>query len=196
MVLRKVFLTDSEEAWVLFKVVTSMVLIMGVVVYWSLTTEQFEDLLSDYNQPSTRGPASLVRISDLKEGHLLTKAMMSTIDLSCVDKDGPLKIKSHTNQLRIVGRICREQDAKEPKTTQQNSIFISNTSNGFDATVFHRPERKFTTDYIYLREGMNRIVISNLSPGSETTELLKEVIIEKVTKWVLNEDFSQSPQGD
>lgn len=180
---------NDNEAWVLSKIVAGLALVLGFFVHWSLTTRQFEDLLSDYNS-NNRNPASLVKISDLKGGHLLTKATMSTIDLNCVDNEEPLQIKSHTQQLRIVGRLCQAFKTKNGGEEQAPQIFISNTSNGFDATVFDRPDRKFTTDYVYLKEGINRIAISRLPQGAETTELVKEVIIEKMDKLVLDEDSS------
>lgn len=182
---------NNDEAWVLSKIIASMALVLGFFVYWSLATEQLEDLMSDYNQSESRSPASLVKISDLKGGHLLTKATMSTIDLNCVNQGDEIKIKSQTHQLRIVGRICEDASKEASKSEQHHQIYISNTSNGFDATVFERPDRKFTTDYVYLNKGINRIAISTLPPGSDTTELLKEVIIEKMDRLVLNEDSSE-----
>lgn len=180
---------NDGEAWMLSKIVAGLVVVLGFFVYWTLSTEQFEDLLSDYEVNPSRRPASLVTVADIKQGQVITKALMSTIDLNCVDDKEDLKIKSHTAQLRIVGKLCNpleDKDAKYP------DIYISNTSNGFDATVFDRPKNNFTTDYVFLKNGTNRIVISALHQGAEAIVPLKEIVIEKTDRLVLDED-SQSP---
>jgi len=53
---------------------------------------------------------------------------------------------------------------------------VKNASNGYIATVFHRPDFSFTTDYINLSEGKNEIDVSiETSSGTRVKKLSSPV---------------------
>lgn len=78
-----------------------------------------------------------------------------------------LRLKKETAQIRLRGIACASSD-------EIVSSEIRNEANGFSATVFMADARTFTTDYISLKRGENRIrVLHHLKSGTrEDLEVL------------------------
>jgi hypothetical protein len=88
------------------------------------------------------------------------------ISLFC---DGPqsAQVPASVKEARISGQFClKNAPASEP------SSVIANEANGFAATLFFPKAKAFTTDYISLSPGRNRISIAHKWPGGlvETRE--------------------------
>lgn len=75
------------------------------------------------------------------------------LDLAC-DKAETVYTKSVT-QVRLSGASCSVMNAKR----DISSVELLNDANGFSATVFYPTPRTFTTDYVALKEGDNKIKI-------------------------------------
>lgn len=73
------------------------------------------------------------------------------VDLSCALPEQTLETSSL--RFRLKGENCID-DHQSLTTTQ-----VRNMSNGYIATVFHRTSSSFTTDYINLSEGENKIAV-------------------------------------
>ena len=75
--------------------------------------------------------------------------------------------KNSVMQVRLIGQPCR------PGRTVSSEIL--NTANSFSATVFYPNDRTFTTDYITLRTGTNRIrIVHQMDKGNEEREYIIE----------------------
>lgn len=79
-----------------------------------------------------------------------------TLELDCFVLDKK-RLVSAASQLRVRGRLCDKFSASSPPQ-------ISNLTNGYTATLFFPDQNRYTTDYINLGEGMNKILI--LKPNS------------------------------
>jgi hypothetical protein len=66
-------------------------------------------------------------------------------------------------QIRLTGQACGQK--RTPASTE-----ILNEANGFSATVFHPDDKSFTTDYISLAPGQNRIRILQISKEGHREE--------------------------
>ncbi len=77
-------------------------------------------------------------------------ATNNLIELKC-EEEGQV-FETALIRLRLKGDKCL--------TEKSTSTRVKNTSNGYIATVFHRPDYSFTTDYINLSEGKNEIDVS------------------------------------
>ncbi len=93
-------------------------------------------------------------------------APTNLIEIKCEADNSPIE----TNQirLRLKGESCLAENA--------TSTTIKNNSNGYIATVFHRPDFSFTTDYINLSEGTNTIAMAFETP---TGPVLKTLTINR-----------------
>ncbi len=72
-------------------------------------------------------------------------------------------------RLRLYAANCGELKDVETLKSQ-----IKNETNGFVATLFHPKDQLFTTDFINLNEGENKIVI-HLQDGKESIERVIKV---------------------
>lgn len=79
---------------------------------------------------------------------------------SCLTHGQVEKINSSALHIRLVAELC----SQHKKVTNSKII---NESNQFKATVFSLEKSKFTTDYIKLTEGLNRIRIVHELEGGE-----------------------------
>ena len=98
-------------------------------------------------------------------------ALGQTLDitLGCV---GPLRsqFEDSVEQLRLTGKLCTH--SQEILSTE-----IQNVSNGTSATVFQMSANTFTTDYITIAKGENRIRIVHALKNGEKEE--REYLIER-----------------
>jgi len=93
-------------------------------------------------------------------GHLTGDHSREALDyrIDC-QKDNEVHVKKEVKQIRLQGTVCKPSD-------EILSSEIRNESNGFSATVFKTSSRAFTTDYISLQNGKNRIrVLHYLKSG-------------------------------
>lgn len=105
-------------------------------------------------EKAPRAPASLTpTLGDIMPVH--------TVDflLDCKNANHS-QLKKDVAQMRLKGSICAARD-------EIVSSEIRNETNGFSATVFMNDSRSFTTDYISLKRGENRIrVLHHLKSGA------------------------------
>jgi len=66
--------------------------------------------------------------------------------------DSEIRLSKDAKQLRLNGSVCK-------RNTEITESEIRNESNGFSATVFKTAATSFTTDYISLQKGLNKIRI-------------------------------------
>lgn len=93
------------------------------------------------------------------------------IELKCQEENQ--NIETSQMRLRLKGESCLSE--------KSTSTRVKNNSNGYIATVFHKPDFSFTTDYINLSEGKNEIDISMETPEGTS---VKKVIINRAVSSV------------
>jgi hypothetical protein len=93
--------------------------------------------------------------------------------------EGKTKFAANVVQVRLSGSVCGKVSKKSPLREIASSE-ISNAANGFSATVFYPNAKSFTTDYMTLVPGENRIRILHVfkQGGKET----RDYIIERARK--------------
>ncbi len=98
-----------------------------------------------------RSPAAVV--NPIAFGQAPVRVMQQAVDVSLKCQPEKLIYDRSVAQIRLSGTPCG--DAK--------AVFVSseivNEANGFSATVFHPTDNSFTTDYISLSPGSNKIRI-------------------------------------
>ncbi|MCB0414415.1 MAG: hypothetical protein KDD50_08785 [Bdellovibrionales bacterium] len=126
------------------------------------------------NAASDRAPASEVTLSNSDSYNKNSKdyERMLTLKLGCLNSTKPAKkINSFAKQLRVTGKLCHLD-------SDLSMTEIKNISNGTLASSFHLDNNGFTSDYIQLKDGYNKILISHtLLDG---TQVVSEVEIERV----------------
>lgn len=75
---------------------------------------------------------------------------IETLAVSCWDSSQGQTLNTSARYVRLTGRGCSEN-------LKNDSWQVSNSSNGFSATVFAPGQRQLTTDYIPLAAGKNEI---------------------------------------
>ena len=172
---------DSKEALLLSKVIFALVVALGFFTVLNITTYKSDQ--QSYLANANRSPSSLIKISELENDSLISKATVSTLDLNCIKANHPVQLKSQSHQLRLIGRICN--DNQDP---QNSKIFITNTRNGYQATVFPLENQSFSTDYVFLEKGKNSIVISQVEDDNITQTPITELLIERQDKFILDSE--------
>jgi hypothetical protein len=113
--------------------------------YDSATTSIFAQnsraLLS--NKLLSRDPSSVAPQTEQK--------IETVFDFNCSDSN---IFDTSLPRFRVKGNSCVDELSKGEVV---NATQILNQSNGYVATVFHRTPESFTTDYINLSEGTNKI---------------------------------------
>ena len=71
--------------------------------------------------------------------------------MDCLDKNEQRTLKVTSLQLRIRAKLCGDFDISKTE--------ITNTSNGYSATVFKTGDKVMSSDYIQLSDGLNQIKI-------------------------------------
>lgn len=101
-------------------------------------------------------------------GHSSRQQNLEAIDyrIDC-QKENRVQLPKDVKQIRLQGSVCKKND-------EIASSEIRNESNGFSATVFGTDSRSFTTDYISLKKGENKIRILHYlkSGGREELEFI------------------------
>jgi hypothetical protein len=99
------------------------------------------------------------------------KAQAIEVRLDCSGKNHGLFEKA-VNQMRLTGKTCA-------KNQEISSTEVHNEANGTSATVFFPTPRSFTTDYISLAPGPNRIRILNFLKNGIREE--QEFLVERTS---------------
>ncbi|MBT4763142.1 MAG: hypothetical protein HOO06_15725 [Bdellovibrionaceae bacterium] len=141
---------------------TSLIMVMGMISVssWYILPP------SDGNKASNkRKIASLISLKGFESKTKSAAASfpkMSTLRLGCLASDSSTElIQSSSKQIRITGEICH----KYGHSTLLSSMLI-NKSNEFEGTIFSLGRKGFTSDYIYLKKGLNKLHFSyTLSSG-------------------------------
>ncbi len=119
-----------------------------------------------------RGPAAV------SEAKVSAQVVDDRADLQAVDLTLACKGAQTTSfvkgvaQVRLSGEAC--QSKREIASTE-----VRNEANGFSATVFPTGERSFTTDYMTLAHGMNRIRILHVFKAGGREE--REYMIDRLS---------------
>ena len=127
---------------------------------------------SDARGPASASPlASLMSPLTSRTAPVLTGPITAEVKLPC-GAPHLIRLGHSVRQVRLTGPIClRSAPAADPGSE------IKNISNGFVATAFFPLPHAFTTDYISLSPGANRISIVH-SWGGRLTET-REFTIER-----------------
>ena len=135
-----------------------LTLAFGVVTTLTLIEEPSRTLQPTFATTTVRGPASVTASPTVTN-----RPFMSTLNIECEDSD---IIKTVSEHVRI----------KSPKCSLDLNAgaLVKNESNGVTATVFMQGESGFTTDYLALVQGPNKIVIESMVKGEAKT---REVIV-------------------
>jgi len=135
-----------------------VVLMTGLVALSLIATNPHEARSSVVTV--ARAPASLV--SNVLAPEKPTPLVERTAVLNMPCRWRPeTQLEPGVKHVRIRGKLCGKD---EPLQSSE----IINTANGFRATVFHPGAYAFTSDYIHLSEGKNRLVFTHvLSTGEK-----------------------------
>lgn len=109
---------------------------------------------------NSRAPASVAEVlSDSKGGDTQAKAKNSlVVEFKCDDIVANQEVS--TSQVRIAGASCKSA----------TRMSVLNKTNGFSASVIFTNNRKFTTDFIDLKEGKNSFeIVAFANDGSQQT---------------------------
>lgn len=127
--------------------------------------------------PRGREPASINSAVQFDSISLGGKENLQAVDLH-IPCDGMQKtvFTQRVKQLRLKGDSCLSESTSAKNSSIKKST-IQNAANGFSATVFYPSQKSFTTDYISLSNGINRIVIHHQYVNGKTED--REYIIER-----------------
>ena len=140
-------------------ITATLLALVGAPAFFSLVQEPKQVVQVSQAEPLARSPASLS-----EEGSQgLQLAKNTSLDLTC---DAAEKIEDvQANYLRLKGSPCLDSEVGE--------ITVTNKTNGFTAEVIFTQDSKFTTDFIDLKVGENKIEIETLGKnGTKTTQLV------------------------
>ena len=157
----------EEETWNLCKFTFALTLIMGIAVYYSHQTPDFEELSE---VPSSRKPASIVHISEATSKLSELRQTTTSLDLDCLGSKKTLKMDTQSQQIRFLGKHCTELE-------EGSELRVENQSNGFQASIFDRKFSTFSTDFVTLNPGDNAIRIFKDFEGKST--LISELWIKR-----------------
>lgn len=131
-------------------------------------------VISGQRQPAAAVPAHSVVSLDANDA-------FQAVDLSLSCK-GPqyASFTSGVTQVRLSGVLCLNDGVPvggQRSVQDIESSDIRNLSNGYSATVFHLERGGFTTDYISLKPGANRIRVAHTLKDGQTES--REYIIKR-----------------
>lgn len=104
-----------------------------------------------------RAPASRVEAPASVEGSPVERAVpCSATEVERVD--------AQAKQIRLMGEFCNPPKGQASPSGVPETRIVNRT-NGFSATAFYPPQGGYTTDYISLAPGENRIEVSHAWPS-------------------------------
>ena len=132
-------------------VLAAVVAMVGVPVFFSFNPEssKITQTLKIADAMTSRNPSSLASPAPVSDRSAVI------VRLPC-GRELPLQ-KVNSNYVRLNGKAC----------AGVNSVEITNTSNGFSASIFLGKDKTFSTDFIDLKEGDNELKIRELTSGHE-----------------------------
>lgn len=135
-----------------------LVVLLGVQTFFSLVEKPEAEVFRPVALETTasRNPASVVTsVASLQQ----TVGASQVFEWDCGQTTQSIAVTG--SQLRIKGGKCQ-------------NVEVKNSTNGFTASVFQTSKEEFTTDFIDLAEGDNKIqIISLQADGTKTSyELL------------------------
>lgn len=132
----------------------------GAVTTLTLIEEPSRTLQPTFATTTVRGPASV------STGPTVTnRPFMSTLEVGCELKE---ELRTVSEHVRLKSQTCG--------LDLNAGAVVKNQSNGYTATVFMQGTTAFTTDYLALVQGPNRILIESMANGETKT---REVIVIK-----------------
>ncbi|MEK7356841.1 MAG: hypothetical protein AAB250_10350 [Bdellovibrionota bacterium] len=133
----------------------TVVVTMGAVVLFTLAQPP-SPLQTKLRRPSSiatessRRPAAAAPVFSSSEA--VEGPQAAEMTLPC---EGKSDLAKAVTQVRLSGASCLAANAKRDIV----SVELLNDANGFSATVFYPTPRTFTTDYVALNDGENKIKI-------------------------------------
>ena len=117
----------------------------------------------------TREPASTIPKETLASlaSPAIGERLLDAVDVrfKCLE-DNTTRVGKDVAQIRLSGSYCEKSQIEGEIISTE----IRNDRNGFSATVFKSSSRSFTTDYISLASGDNKIRIVHLLKGGGKEE--------------------------
>ena len=141
-----------------------IVLVGGWILISAFTSTPEIEVTAEATDAASREPASLLGVAwggVVNTPETKVESKFETFALGCVKDGVKVSFKSAAKQVRLVGRVCHDQEARV------NESRIINYANGFEATVFNLKSGKFTSDYISLSEGSNELMIKIASGANK-----------------------------
>lgn len=138
----------------------AIVFLMSVISFFVLVQPpaHLQASIPPHALSSLRQPASLTEV----EGSIQANAKNQAIDVSVpCEGESTIDLPSTVSQVRLMGSACHAKNAGEFVSSE-----IRNEANGFSATVFYPKAKTYSTDYMTLSSGTNRIkIVHQLSKG-------------------------------
>ena len=146
--------SEIQFIWVLI----ALVILFGIPMVSSFQADHHEVAatvaLAEKEAPRAPASSSAPPIS--------TSEKIATLKLNCKDKSPSQEVSS--NYLRIFGDLCGPDS---------ESVEITNSSNGFQASIFMSENESFSTDFIDLKEGENQLQVNFLDgAGHKSMKIL------------------------
>jgi hypothetical protein len=136
--------SEIQFIWVLI----ALVILFGIPMLSSFQADHHEVAASvaiaEKEAPRAPASASVTPMISATE-------KIATFKLNCKDKSPSQEVSS--NYLRIFGSLCG---------LDSESVQITNSSNGFQASIFMSENDNFSTDFIDLQEGENQLQVNFL----------------------------------
>ncbi len=135
-----------------------LVTLLGGPAVYSVIQEPI-DLAKDETVSSARQPASLSKANageKISQKGIRSKSVV--LDFTCVNKKSIQSVAG--GLLRLRGSSCFKPGWKD--------LTVTNKTNGFTAAVIFLNQKKFTTDFIDLNEGVNELKIQAKGEKGET----------------------------
>ncbi len=147
-------------------VLLAIVLVLGVMLKVDLWTmpenNPIESYEKDAKKVDSRSPAS---VSAVDPSNWQEPDRLATIEWDCSRKNSSQHLKN-IHQLRLNGNCLK--DVKR----------ITNNNNGYTANIFML-EKSFTTDFLSLNEGTNKLKLEWINGASGNLSEDLEIVVEK-----------------
>lgn len=146
----------TKPDYSLLKLLTGLVMLttgLVAISLLSLNPQNSEDRLVQL----ARAPASLVSMALNANAEPQVNQLEHTAQIH-FDCQIPTetKVEPEVRHLRIEGSLCWLEKGQD----QVSSLQIQNSTNGYTATIFQPGPSLFTSDFIHLESGRNRLVMS------------------------------------
>ncbi len=171
---------ESKEEVQALKVMTLALLSLVVVLGFLLTLSLLSPIPTEELPQAQREPAAVSTTADPAKEETPTSSNNSqswdtSLELDCPLAAGQMR-QTSAKRIRLVGSLCGSPQASLPTRT-----FLVNESNGHEGTLFQlAQDGRFTTDFIDLIDGPNRIKITQISDTGQRLEA--HLVIQKLSQ--------------